>query len=386
MTEPASAIMLDFALTTGLEPNGELPKRYLWTDAFAVCNFLSLYHKTDNPEWMDRALRLIHQVHHVLGKHRSDDPRTGWISGLSAEGGEIHPTIGGLRIGKRLNERNFHEPYDERLEWDQDGQYFHYLTRWMHALACTSRVTGYPKFLRWAVELAGAAHARFTYSPVSGGKKRMYWKMSIDLSRPLVPSMGQHDPLDGYVTYRELQTASGGCPGQQQPSLLAFEIAEMADICRGTYLPTADPLGTGGLMIDAARIGQIIIGNGCTLENLLLSVLDAAILGIGEFEKSRTVQQPAGYRLAFRELGLAIGLKGAAMLAGLIRENPGDFAAAGVVEQKVDRLAGYLPLAGTIERFWMDERNQEPPAWTEHREINLVMLATSLLPDEFLRI
>ena len=139
-------------------------------------------------------------------------------------------------------------------------------------------------------------------------------------------------------------------------------------------------------MIDAARIGQIVIGSGCTLENLLLSVLDAAILGMGAFEKSRTVHQPAGYRLAFRELGLSIGLKGAAMLAGLIRENPGDFAAAGIVQQNIDRLAGYLPLAGTIERFWMDERNQESPVWTEHREINMVMLATSLLPDEFLRI
>ena len=109
-------------------------------------------------------------------------------------------------------------------------------------------------------------------------------------------------------------------------------------------------------------------------------------LALRRLKKAALFTSLPGTVLAFRELGLSIGLKGAAMLAGLIRENPGNFAAAGVVEQKVDRLAGYLPLAGTIERFWMDERNQEPPAWTEHREINLVMLATSLLPDEFLRI
>ena len=30
--------------------------------------------------------------------------------------------------------------------------------------------------------------------------------MSTDLTRPLVPSMGQHDPLDGFVTCNELQT------------------------------------------------------------------------------------------------------------------------------------------------------------------------------------
>ena len=56
----------------------------------------------------------------------------------------------------------------------------------------------------WAVELAKTAHARFTYMPASGGRKRMYWKMSIDLTYPLVPSMGQHDPLDGLITYQQL--------------------------------------------------------------------------------------------------------------------------------------------------------------------------------------
>ena len=36
----------------------------------------------------------------------------------------------------------------------------------------------------------------------------MYWKMSIDLSRPLVNSMGHHDPLDALVTYMELRANS----------------------------------------------------------------------------------------------------------------------------------------------------------------------------------
>jgi hypothetical protein len=58
------------------------------------------------------------------------------------------------------------------------------------------------------MELAKTAHAGFTYVPASGGRKRMYWKMSIDLTYPLVPSMGQHDPLDGYITYHELQATA----------------------------------------------------------------------------------------------------------------------------------------------------------------------------------
>lgn len=43
--------------------------------------------------------------------------------------------------------------------------------------------------------------------------KRMYWKMSVDLSRPQVPSMGHHDPLDGYISYKAIQV---GLPGGSQ--------------------------------------------------------------------------------------------------------------------------------------------------------------------------
>ena len=109
-----------------------------------MCNFLELHRQTGDEEYKDLALRLVDQVHHVLGRHREDDTRTGWISGLSEEEGRRHPTAGGLRIGKGMNERNPREPYDERLEWDRDGQYYHYLTKWMHALNRVSRVTGNP--------------------------------------------------------------------------------------------------------------------------------------------------------------------------------------------------------------------------------------------------
>jgi hypothetical protein len=136
-----SEIMTEFARNTGLSPVKKSPKRYLWTDAFAVCNFLELYRQTNEERYRDLALHLVDQVHDVLGRHRDDDRRKGWISGLSEQEGREHPTRGGLRIGKNLNERKPEEPYDDRLEWDQDGQYFHYLTKWMHALNRVSRVT-----------------------------------------------------------------------------------------------------------------------------------------------------------------------------------------------------------------------------------------------------
>jgi hypothetical protein len=155
-------LMTDFADRTGLV--GERPpRRYLWTDAFAVCNFLGLKRRTGDAIYREFALRLVDQVHHVLGRHRADDSGTGWISGLGEEEGERHPTRGGLRIGKVLTERRPDEPMNERLEWDRDGQYFHYLTRWMHALACVGRVTGEPRFIGWALELAETAVERFSF-------------------------------------------------------------------------------------------------------------------------------------------------------------------------------------------------------------------------------
>lgn len=117
----------------------ERDRRYLWTDAFAVCNFLGLGQT-------EQALTLIDRVHHMLGRHRSDDTRRGWISGLPDAEGEAHPTIGGLRIGKPL-------PEDADDEWERDGQYFHYLTKWMHALDQAARATGNTQLRTWAREL-----------------------------------------------------------------------------------------------------------------------------------------------------------------------------------------------------------------------------------------
>ncbi|MBW2079065.1 MAG: hypothetical protein JRI71_16240 [Deltaproteobacteria bacterium] len=240
----ARALMDEFTTLTGLSPTGELPPlRYLWTDAFAVCNFLGLSHHTHDKHYTRLALRLVDQVHAVLGRHREDDPRSGWISGLDDLEGTLHPTKGGLRIGKELNERSPDDPFNERAEWDRDGQYYHYLTKWMHALNRVSRVTGDLKYNTWAIELAKTAHAGFTYVTSFGGPKRMYWKMSIELTYPLVASMGHHDPLDGFITFHQLQaTAAKGSDKSTVPDLNA-EIADLAAMCKGKSWATADPLG-----------------------------------------------------------------------------------------------------------------------------------------------
>jgi hypothetical protein len=383
--EIVGEIMRDFASITGLEPASAHPQRYLWTDAFAVCNYLELFHRTDERKYQDLALRLVNQVHRILGRHRNDDPRMGWISGLNNEEGTIHPTRGGLRIGKQLNERRHQESINDPLEWDRDGQYYHYLIKWMHALNRVSRVTGDSTYTKWAIELAKTAHAAFTYFPPSGGQKRMFWKMSIDLSRPLVPSMGQHDPLEGFITYSELQVINRETFGQSSPDLRA-EIADMSRICRGQRWFTDDPLGIGGLLTNSSIIAQIMIMGGLEYSALLESVLDSAMLGMESFTENDPLKFPADYRLGFRELGLSIGLKGMKNLQRFINNNSDVFSLESSLKAQVEALIEYVPISEKIEQFWLNGKNRHSSNWIEHREINMVMLATSLIHEGFLMI
>lgn len=379
----AEGIMTEFARLTGLFPAREQPQRYLWTDAFAVCNFLGLYSTTGNVKYRELALQLIQQVHEVLGRRREDDRRKGWISGLDEEEGDRHPTAGGLRIGKRIRERGPSEPFDEGLEWDRDGQYYHYLTKWMHALHRAGRATGDPRYHLWAAELALKAHSAFTYTESSGRGKRMHWKMSIDLSRPLVPSMGLHDPLDGLITYSELREEKTNQPGIGMPDLLEA-ISDMVEICAGKNFMTDDPLGIGGLLSDAYRAGQLIVVGGFGQQELLLSMLKAASEGLRRYRRENPAGLSAEYRLAFRELGLSIGLRAESRLKELIEKNQGRFAARDALVSQLEELNLYAYLADEIESFWIQPAARSTTLWAEHREINMVMLATSLAPDGYL--
>ena len=378
-----SEIMAGFAGLTGLSTAGKIPRRYLWTDAFAVCNFLELYRQTDDADYRGLALRLVDQVHTILGKHREDDKRSGWISGLNKQEGVKHPTIGGLRIGKKLNERKPGDAFDEDLEWERDGQYYHYLTKWMHALNYVSHATGDAVYLTWAMELAKTVHARFTYLPSSGGPKRMYWKMSIDLSYPLVGSMGHLDPLDGFVIYNQLMAATEKFGKVKFPDLDA-EIADMAAICEGLSWITDDPLGIGDLLFDALKLLQLIVSGGINEKDLLVNLLDASFQGLQSFAGRNSLKLPAEYRLAFREFGLSIGLHAVQKIRELIGQHPAFFQRKDPVHGLIESLMSYAPIAEMIEKFWLESTNRKADTWTEHPDINTVMRATSLAPDGYL--
>jgi hypothetical protein len=373
--QTAVELMDHFAQRTGLEPEGEL-RRYLWTDAFAVCNQLELYRLTGHGRHLDLALHLVDQVHQTLGRHRPDDDRKGWISGLSEGEGARHPTAGGLRIGKRMNERDGSELPNNELEWDRDGQYFHYLTKWIHALAKVAEATREVRYLEWSMELAVTAWRGFTYPSRSG--RRMRWKMSIDLQRALVPSMGQHDPLDGYVTFRELRWSAALFPGAELPDL-GPAIADLGAICRSSgNLATSDHLGAGGLLIDAWKMAQMTDRHRSgTLERIVEA--SAISVAAGASYDGLTDSR----RLAFRELGLAIGLEAAERLGEWVREGG---TVDRVVRDRIEALQELLPLAARTVRFWSDPVHQAVATWRDHQDISSVMLATALVPSGLLTV
>jgi hypothetical protein len=384
LIERTIEIMEDFAGFTGLVPAGKFSKRYLWTDAYAVCNFLGLYQETGNVKYRNLALRLVDEVHNVLGKHRKDSTRLGWLSGLSGPEGKKHPTSGGLRIGKALPERGPDDPYDEYKEWESDGQYYHYLTKWMHALNRVSMVTGDYVFNRWAIELMKAAHQGFVHPVGGSGMKRMYWKMSTDLTYPLVPSMGHHDPLDGLVTAMQLYGTGLNDP-EQSPSLdLQAEISELIEICEGKNWETDDLLGLGGLLCDAYRVGKLFKNGILEGSDMLRIILDASLPGLKYPGRENFLYTPAIYRLAFRELGLSIGLHALEKLDALIKNNLPVFKDDRDITILLKTLGKYISLGQKIEIYWLDPQNKKTDVWKEHRDINMVMLATSIFPDGFL--
>lgn len=367
-----TALMMKFAQESGLTDANRIPKRYLWTDAFAVCNFLGLYLETDEAYYKELSLRLVDQVHTVLGQYAQNDPREGWISGLNAEAAALHPTKGGLRIGKPLPERGMDAPYDAQAEWDRDGQYFHYLTKWMHALSRVTQVTGDPRYNRWAIELAQNAHEKFSYFDEHIQEKRLVWKMSIDLDRALVPSMGQHDALDAWIVYNELQRVEERYDKSETSTDLQKEIAEAERMAGMHSMLTDDPLGIGGLLSDAYLSLQTVREREDTARKMLQSGIEGFLRYL---EGDNRLSYPAEYRLAFRELGLAIGLKSMEKMHTLLPEEP-----------LLAQVSKYSAFAADLIRFWQDGSQQSNNVWTEHRDINSVMLATALSPEGYLEL
>jgi len=365
----------------GSEPS----RRYLWTDAYAVLALIGLYGRTARQEHLDSALALAQRVHHELGRFRPDDLRSGWISGLPEWDGERRPTAGGLRIGKPDPERPPGAMLDERFEWDRDGQYFHYLTRWMVALNRLAYVTGDPTWNDWAVDLACASWPAFAAPADHSGTPRMHWKMSTDLSRPLVPSMGHHDPIDGMATFAELRASQRMLGGRRPYGALDSVWVDMFMMCdRTSSWATADALGIGGLLQATATLIRLVALGQCEPGHTLERALADAARSLDAFVSSGDTDRPPRGRLAFRELGLSIGLHAIERAKSTIIHAHSRFGSAHDAERLLGSLQAlheHVHLRDAIEQCWMNPAAQATPAWQHHQDINSAMLAASLVPD-----
>ncbi|EEH19825.2 hypothetical protein PABG_02084 [Paracoccidioides brasiliensis Pb03] len=277
---------------------------YLWKDAFGVLNFLTLFKETsltaDNKaaanNYLLFAQRLIVTVHDVLGRTRDGSSRL-------PDATDEEPLRGGLRIGK-----------EEETGPNGDGQYFHYLTMWMFALNRMSMATGDPSYNRQAVSLAKAIHPHFFLNRASE-RPHMVWKVSMDLSRPLVASEGNLDPIDGYVVFRLLQASA---LKYGDGVILEEEIGDYKRVMarKGDYLVTRDPLDLGMTLWTAHWFAEREkwardLSNRCVaqLRNPHCTP-DPGDLpqDSGLFDENHFLESSLQLRLAFREFGSCLGI------------------------------------------------------------------------------
>ncbi|KAJ5803271.1 uncharacterized protein N7503_005721 [Penicillium pulvis] len=262
--------------------------RYLWTDAFGVINLLTMHHEYsraggDNgsdDRYIQLARRLIETVHDVLGRTRDGASR---LPGAT----ESNPLGGGLRIGKT----------DEHGS-DCDGQYHHYLTVWMFALNRMAMASGDMKYNRQAVNLARAIHPKF-FVDRSAARPRMIWKMSMDLSKSLVSSEGNLDPIDGFVVFRILQ-ATAAMAGDGE--VLAEEIGDYKRVMerKGEHFVSSDTLDLGMTLWTVHWFSE--------KENWASNLATRCFEQLYNlFEIDRYLARNIKYRLAFREFGTCMG-------------------------------------------------------------------------------
>ena len=81
---------------------------------------------------------------------------------------------------------------------------------------------------------------------------------------------------------------------------------------------------------------------------------------------------------------MSIGLHAIEKLPGLIKQAPRSFIMLNRLHSQTENLMRYTPLSNMIEAYWLDDANRQAAGWMGHRDINMVMLATSLAPDGYL--
>jgi hypothetical protein len=130
-------------------------------------------------------------------------------------------------------------------------------------------------------------------------------------------------------------------------------------------------------------MAQAILAGSGTGNGLFETVVQDSLTSLAFIDSSSPLLLPADYRLAFRELGLSIGLQAIQRLQGLAGQYP-DVFRQHLGRERIQSFGRYAPLSEAINAFWFEEKNRKSATWTEHLTINTVMLATSLAPEGYL--
>ena len=287
-------------------------RRYLWTDAFAVLAFCSIadrYEMEGNREaaslYRVASNKLINVVHECLGVPRSGKAEDAMQKDPQSPTGYV-----GLRIGKVDSRR----VTDAGMEFD--GQYWHYVDKWLFALERAGRSDD-------AIKIAKSCFPYFFDSSRGGG---IHWKLSVDGTPPygLEHAYANQDTLSAFIVFSLL--------GKHDKEL-DEEISMLRTALSG-YRPrvTSDPLGWGL----EAIYNQFIHGH--PMSNTLYTLQDRAL-------------HPSHLSLPFRLYGAIIGAR-----------------IASIAPQKVDSLVE-MSLAHEARVAGREE----------HSSINRVMLAMCLL-------
>jgi hypothetical protein len=155
-------------------------------------------------------------------------------------------------------------------------------------------------------------------------------------------------------------------------------------LCQHGNWTTDDPLGLGGLLFDACRLCQLPREEGLNDVRLLEELMDACRDGLIALLAGRPLNRPASHRLAFRELGLAIGLRALPSIIDDIAKDRTRLGSSPILRRTVDLLLPYESLAEKIISFWVPHAQHCDASWLAHQNINDIMLATALMPDTFL--
>lgn len=245
---------LDWMRDERIWPSG---LRYLWTDAFGVVLYVSLFRELGDRRWLDEAENLVAEVDRVLGRER------------------------GIRIGEAP---------------DRDGQYFHYLAMWMFALARLGDEL--PEYRARGIELVREVHDAFVLEG-----RGVIWKMAEDLSAPYPGyGLGAMDAFDGYVSYRLLDEEA-----------LKDEIAEMRAIVETHYrsLEIDQDLGLG-MMLWLAHFFPDEPWAQLQTRRSLAALDDLWTYPPGFFARASYAR---GVRIAFANYGVSLGLQAAGVHA-----------------------------------------------------------------------